>query len=76
MSSEFTIQTCEMNLVAAFEKYLLEQLENLIHSLECEIQQWRVECHASTDTLEKLTYKLTFQFAGKAKALFISFLCL
>lgn len=76
LSSRFAIQTCETNLVASFEKYLLEQLENLIHSLECEIQQWHVQCHASTDTLEKLTHRLTFQFAGKGKALFASFLCL
>ncbi|XP_077159838.1 zona pellucida-binding protein 2-like isoform X2 [Paroedura picta] len=63
LSSEFTVQACETNLVASFEKYLLEQLENLIHNLACEIPQWRVECHASTDTLETLTYKLRLQFA-------------
>ncbi|XP_060103722.1 uncharacterized protein LOC132577949 [Heteronotia binoei] len=63
LSSEFVIQTCEMNLVASFEKFLLEQLENLTRSLECEIRQWQVECHAATDTMDKLTYKLTFQFA-------------
>nr|XP_056713842.1 zona pellucida-binding protein 2-like [Euleptes europaea] len=75
LSSEFAIQTCETNLVASFEKYLLEQLENLIHNLQCEIQQWHVECHANTDTLEKLTYKLTFQFAVFPLVLTVADLC-
>ncbi|XP_025029310.1 zona pellucida-binding protein 1-like [Python bivittatus] len=62
MSSEFTSGTCETSTIALFEKYLLEKLESLIYNLGCEIKQWNTQCHAATDTLEKITHKFTFQF--------------
>ncbi|XP_042331714.1 zona pellucida-binding protein 2-like [Sceloporus undulatus] len=62
LSSEFTAGTCKTNTVVSYEKYLLEKLESLISNLNCEIKQWSVQCHTSTDTLEKITYKLTVQF--------------
>ncbi|KAF7247913.1 Zona pellucida-binding protein 1 [Varanus komodoensis] len=64
LSSQFTTGTCETNVVASFEKYLLEKLESLIHNLGCKINQWGTQCHASTDMLEKIKHKLTFQFVG------------
>ncbi|XP_062986989.1 zona pellucida-binding protein 1-like [Elgaria multicarinata webbii] len=62
LSSKFTIGTCENNAIVSFEKYLLENLESLIYDLGCEIKQWSTQCHASTDTVEKIKHKLTFQF--------------
>ncbi|XP_053116102.1 uncharacterized protein LOC128329260 isoform X5 [Hemicordylus capensis] len=60
--SEFTSESCENNIVASFEKYLLEKLESLVNNLGCEIQQWSTQCHSSTDSLEKITHRITFQF--------------
>uniref|UniRef100_A0A8C3F010 Tyrosine-protein kinase ephrin type A/B receptor-like domain-containing protein n=1 Tax=Chrysemys picta bellii TaxID=8478 RepID=A0A8C3F010_CHRPI len=62
LSSEFKTETCETNAVASFEKQLLENMENLIRDLQCEIRQWNTQCHAATDTMAMLTHKLTFQF--------------
>lgn len=81
LSSEFTVQTCETNAVASFEKHFLKNLESLVYNLGCEIKQWSTQCHASTDTLEKITHKLTFQFVGKVKSyyfciiLFLTIVC-
>ncbi|XP_043396279.1 uncharacterized protein LOC119565343 isoform X3 [Chelonia mydas] len=62
LSSEFKTETCETNAVTSFEKQLLENMENLIRDLQCEIRQWNSQCHAATDTMAILTHKLTFQF--------------
>ncbi|CAM5117475.1 unnamed protein product [Natator depressus] len=62
LSSEFKTETCETNAVTSFEKQLLENMENLIRDLQCEIRQWNSQCHAATDTMAMLTHKLTFQF--------------
>ncbi|XP_073185747.1 zona pellucida-binding protein 1-like [Lepidochelys kempii] len=62
LSSEFKTETCETNVVTSFEKQLLENMENLIRDLQCEIRQWNSQCHAATDTMAMLTHKLTFQF--------------
>uniref|UniRef100_A0A674J2P2 Ig-like domain-containing protein n=2 Tax=Terrapene triunguis TaxID=2587831 RepID=A0A674J2P2_9SAUR len=51
LSSEFKTETCETNAVASFEKQLLENMENLIRDLQCEIRQWNTQCHAATDTM-------------------------
>lgn len=65
LSADFTAESCENNAVASFEKHFLEKLEFLIQNLECEIKLWNTQCHSSADTLEKLTHKFTFHFAGK-----------
>ncbi|XP_077773766.1 uncharacterized protein LOC114581908 isoform X1 [Podarcis muralis] len=75
LSSEFTVQTCETNAVASFEKHFLKKLESLVYNLGCEIKQWSTQCHASTDTLEKITHKLTFQFVVFPLALTTADLC-
>ncbi|XP_066485294.1 zona pellucida-binding protein 2-like [Tiliqua scincoides] len=75
LSSEFTAESCENNAVASFEKHLLEKLEALIQNLGCEIKQWSTRCHASADTLEKLTHKFTFQFAVFPLVLTVSEFC-
>ncbi|XP_062423951.1 zona pellucida-binding protein 1-like isoform X2 [Rhea pennata] len=62
LASEFKAESCETSEVVSFEKRLLEDLKTLIHGLQCEIQQWKMQCHAATNTIAMLTHKLIFQF--------------
>ncbi|KAJ7313672.1 hypothetical protein JRQ81_005268 [Phrynocephalus forsythii] len=75
LSSEFIVGTCETNTVASLEKYLLQKLESLISSLDCELRQWSAQCHTSADALEKITHTLTFQFVVYPLLLTIEDLC-
>nr|XP_008111179.1 PREDICTED: zona pellucida-binding protein 1 isoform X3 [Anolis carolinensis] len=75
LSSEFTAESCKTDKIASYEKHLLEKLESLISNLSCEIKEWSTQCHASTDAVEKITYKLTFQFGVFPLMLTIADLC-
>uniref|UniRef100_A0ABM5GQS4 Zona pellucida-binding protein 2-like n=1 Tax=Pogona vitticeps TaxID=103695 RepID=A0ABM5GQS4_9SAUR len=75
LSSEFTVGTCETSTVASFEKYLFQKLESLISNLDRELKQWTIQCHTATDTLEKITHKLTLHFVVYPLVLTIADIC-
>nr|XP_014345527.1 PREDICTED: uncharacterized protein LOC106703996 isoform X3 [Latimeria chalumnae] len=64
LRAEFLVESCDNHLMNDYERHLLENLEKLVLSVQCEVHHWKTVCHTVTNVLVALTHKLVFQFVG------------